>query len=156
MHDQPDIQTVTRSGRSRDRGAYTLLEALFASTILSIVVLAVISAMSAAQMHSFEGQKTILAAIAANNHLSELVTLDYADLRARDGQAEAVGGLVTVDGVTYPDPFWALGRSILVEETVQEIEELSTEITGLRVVVTVHDDARDLASIETFVPEPAL
>ncbi|MBN4060359.1 hypothetical protein JYT11_00780 [Planctomycetaceae bacterium AH-315-I19] len=129
---------------------------MFASTILSIVVLAVISAMSAAQMQSFEGQKAILAAIAANNHLSELVTLDYADLRAKDGQIENVGALVSIDGVAYPDPFWALGRDVLVKEIVQTVAELSVEITGLRVVVIVRDDARVLAEIETFVPEPVL
>jgi len=152
----PSRHSCKPSTKGTVRRAFTLLEALFASTILSLVVLAVISALSAAQMQSFEGQKTILAAIAANNHLAELVTLDYADLRAKDGQVEVPGELMSIDGVAYPSPFWALGRDVLVVETVQTIAELSTEITGLRVVVRVNDDARVLAEIQTFVPEPAL
>lgn len=138
----------------RAGGGYTLLEALFASTILSMVVLAVVSAMSASHMQSFEGQKSILSAIAADNLLSEVITLDYEDIRARDGQREEIGELVTVDGVAYPSPFWALGREMTVEEEIRLVEDLSVEITGLRVEVRVFDEARTLAQIETFVPEP--
>jgi len=151
----PHAQPGCLFKRARDR-AFTLLEALFASTVLSIVVLAVISALSASQMHSFEGQKMILAAIAADDLLSELMTLEYEDLRARDGQNEAIGELETVDGIEYPETFWPVGRQTIVQEETQVIESLSIEVTGLRVTVTVHDDARTLAQIETFVAEPAL
>jgi hypothetical protein len=142
-----------RTRRVAGRG-YTLLEALFASTILSMVVLAVVSALSASQMQSFEGQKSILAAIAADNLLSELITLPYEDIRARDGQREDIGELVTVDGVEYPRTFWPLGREVTAEEEIRLVEDLSVEIVGLRVEVRVFDDARTLATIETFVPEP--
>lgn len=156
MRRAPDNQPIAeRRGPRRFAGGFTLLEALFASTILSMVVLAVVGAMSASQMQSFEGQKSILASIAADNHLSELVTLPYEDLRARDGEREEVGELITVDGAGYPETFWPLGREVAVEEQVLLVEELSVEITGLNVTVTVFDDARTLAEIETFVPEPA-
>ncbi len=126
-----------------------------ASTLLGIIVLAVISAITSAQRLSFEGQKRILAAMTADDLMLELVTLPYSELLSKDGLTQSPGSLVTLDGQAYPDSFWALGRTVSVVEATMEYPDLEVTVRGLRVTVTTYDAMSNLLSIETFVPEPA-
>jgi hypothetical protein len=141
--------------RRRGRSAFTLIEALVASTLLGVVVLAVISAVTTSQQMSFEGQKTILAAMAADDLMAELVVLDYNDLKLQDNVDQAIGSLQTLGGSAYTDAAWALGRHVEVTEETLFYGDLGVWVTGLRVIVEVRDEFRALAVIETFVPEPA-
>lgn len=143
------------SGELRRDQAFSLIEALVASTLLGVVVLAVISAVSAAQSLSFEGQKLILASMSADDLMAELVTIPYGDLKLRDGVSQPIGGLATMAGDPYPSTFWALGRAVSVAEEVITEPDLGVSVRGLRVRVTTRDEFRDLVSIETFIPEPA-
>ncbi len=149
-HGQPNL-----SERTRGRRAFTLIEALVASTLLGIVVLAVISAVTTSQQLSFEGQKQILAAMAADDLTAELVVLDYDDLKLQDNVDQPTGSLETLGGSDYTDVAWALGRGIEVTEETLYYGDLDVWITGLKVVVEVRDEFRALAVIETFIPEPA-
>ncbi len=145
-----------RSRRVTPRAsAFTLLEALMASTLLGVIVIAVVSAITSAQRLSFEGQKRVLAAMAADDLMLELVTLPYAQLQGQNGLAQPPGSLVTLDGQVYPDSFWALGRAVQVVEETIENPDLGVNVRGLRVTVSTYDSLSNLLSIETFVPEPA-
>ena len=66
--------------RRANRRGFTLLESLIAMVILAATVLAVGSAINASSQQSIEGQKQILAAMAADDLLAELSALPYADL----------------------------------------------------------------------------
>ncbi|RMH28473.1 MAG: prepilin-type N-terminal cleavage/methylation domain-containing protein [Planctomycetota bacterium] len=138
---------------SRRRG-FSLLESLIASAVLGVVVLAVGMAVSASQKASFEGDKAVLAAMAADDLMSELAAVPYANLPTYNGLTHPVGAMVTLGGQAYPDTYWALGRRVLVEDTRYTEPGLGVEIDGRRIVVTVFDDARDIVQIETFIPEP--
>lgn len=127
---------------------------MVASALLGLVVMAVISAVSTAQQLSFEGQKRILAAMAADDLMSELVTLPYAELRAKDALREAPGTMKTLDGTPYPPTFWALGRIVSVREQLITDTGLGVTVRGLRVVVSADDEFATLATVETFIPEP--
>lgn len=133
--------------------AFTLLESMMAASLLSVVVLAVISGVSAAQRLSFEGQKRILAAMAADDLMLELVTLPYSELKLKDGLTQPTGHIVGLDGEAYPATFWSLGRSVLVQEQIMAEPKTGVAIKGVRVVVVAQDAERPLATIETFVPE---
>lgn len=137
------------------RSAFTLIEALVASALLGMIVLAVISAVTTSQQLSFEGQKQLLAAMAADDLMAELVVLDYADLKLKDNVDQPVGSVETLQGNKYSDVVWALGRHVDVTEQLLYYGDLDVWVKGLRVVVEVRDEFRAMATVETFIPEPA-
>lgn len=139
----------------RVRSGFSLVEALVASVILAIVVLAVGSAVATGRQLSVEGQKTILAAMAADDLMSELTSVEYAALDDYDGMDQPVGGMATLDGEAYPDRYWLIGRNATVEEEIVDVEDLGVKVRGKTITVTAYDEDRILAVMETFVPEPA-
>ena len=143
------------TSRSRRRGGFTLLEAVIASTVLALTVLAIGAAISASQMNALEGRKAVLGSMVCSDYMSELLTLSYTEIEARSGETLGVGAMTTLDGVAYPDSYWALGRSMTAEEELMEIVELGVTVRGLRIEVLAFDDNRVVASVESFLPEPA-
>lgn len=143
------------SERGGYRHGFTLLEAVIASTVLALTVLAIGSAISASQMQSLEGRKAVLGSMICSDYMSELLTLSYADIEARSGETLAVGAMTSLDGVAYPDSYWPLGRSMTAEEELFEIVELGVTVRGLRIEVLTFDNKRVVASVESFLPEPA-
>jgi hypothetical protein len=132
-----------------------LLESLIASAVLAIVVLAVGSAVSAGQKSSFEGQKMILASMAADDLLSELRAIPYANLPTYDGLNQPVGQLQTLSSEAYPDTYWSVGRSVTVTDAQYLEPGLGAKINGRQIIVIAFDDSRTIVQLETFVPEPA-
>lgn len=141
-----------RSGAAR---GFSLLEALVASVVLAITVLAVGSAISAGRQQSIEGEKQILAAMAAQDLMSELRSVPYASLSNYNGLNQAPGAMATLDGRAYPDTYWLVGRAAVVENATVTYAPLGVVVHGKRIEVSVRDEARVLATVETFVPEPA-
>lgn len=134
---------------------FTLLEGLVASAVLAIVVLAVGAAVSTGRQVSVEGQKVVLGAMAADDLLAELSTQPYDTLLGYDGYEQEEGSLETLDGEAYPVSYWNLGRSVeAVEETIT-LSGVGVNVLGVTLTVTSFDEHRVLASLETFIPEPA-
>ncbi|MDX2114079.1 MAG: prepilin-type N-terminal cleavage/methylation domain-containing protein [Planctomycetota bacterium] len=143
-----------RRTRPRSGPAFTLIESLVASTLLGVVVLAVLSAVSASQSMAFEGQKQILAAMAADDLMAELVMLPYAELKSHHGLHQPLGQLTTLSQQPYPDTYWALERSVEVVERTITDPGAGVQIKGADVTVRASDSFRVLAQLETFIPEP--
>ncbi|MBL0922123.1 MAG: prepilin-type N-terminal cleavage/methylation domain-containing protein [Phycisphaerales bacterium] len=139
----------------RTRRGFTLLEALFASVILAVSVLALGMAVSAGQRASLDGRKTVLGAMAVDDLLAELSTLDYAALANYNGFQQEVGALAAIDGQDYPDAYWCVGRRAQVVQQDIEVPGINVKVRGMRVAVTAFDETRDLAAAEVFIPEPA-
>ncbi len=144
------------SGGGNGGGGFTLLESLVATTLISVIVIAVISAVMTAQKLSFEGQKLILASMAADDLMLELVTLPYSELQGKDGLTQAPGSITALDGGVYPPTYWAIGRVVSVKNKTITDPALGVMVQGLEVIVVAQDEFRPLATLETFVPEPAL
>jgi len=144
-----------RSGTPHAPRAFTLLEAVIASAVLAITVLAIGSSISAAQMSSFEGRKAVQGSMVASDYMAELMTLEYAEIEARSGEVTPVGELSTLDGVDYPETYWPLGRSMTAQEELMVLGDFGVSVRGLRIEVLVFDERRVVASVETFLPEPA-
>lgn len=145
---------VPRSSTTSGRRAFTLLEAVIASAVLAITVLAIGSSISAAQMSSFEGRKAVQGAMIASDYMAELMTLPYDQIESRSGETVQVGELTTLDGVAYPETYWSLGRSMTAQEELMALNDFGVTIRGLRVEVLVFDERRVVATAETFLPEP--
>ncbi len=139
----------------RRSGGFSLIESLIAVTILGTVVLAVSVAVTTAQQVAFEGQKRMLAAIAADDILNELVTLDYAVLPTWDGTIQGMGEMTTIDGEAYPEAYWAVGREISVTDEDVYDEGLEVTVRGRRIVVAVTDEFGVIGTVETWVAEPS-
>lgn len=140
--------------KPRSRG-FTLLESLVATALIGVIVIAVISSVSAAQKVAFEGQKMILASMAADDLMLELVTLPYDELKQKAELTQAPGSMASLDGQVYPGTFWAIGRSLEVQEETITEPQLGIEVNGVRVTVIAFDEFRSLTTLETFIAEPA-
>ncbi len=139
--------------RPGGRAGFSLLESLLAVTVLGIVVIAVISAISTSTKLAEEGRKAMLGSMAVDDFLLELITLPYDDLKLKNNTNQLVGEMTTLDGALYPDTYWAVGRTVSITEST--ISDGPINIRGLTVVVTAVDDLNvTLAQAETFVPEP--
>lgn len=125
-----------------------------AATVLGVVVLAVISAVTTAQRLSFEGQKRLLATMAADDFMIELTTVPYNQLKTMSLAEQAVGAMATFDGAAYPGSFWAIGRRVEVEPETVNDPGVGVSISGVRVTVTAFDAGTDLVHLTMFVPEP--
>lgn len=153
MNTTPGLSRSTRR-RSAGARAFTLIEALIATGILSMSVLALSSAVAAGQKSSIEGQKMVLASMAVSDLMSELMTVSYGQIKSHDGRTETPGQMRTLDGGFYPNTYWMIGR--VVSATDQTVTEpgLGVTIRGVKVVVSATDGKRTLLSAEAFVPEP--
>lgn len=152
----PRTQGSTRRppGAGARRG-FTLLENLMAAVVLGIVVLAVGLAASSAQKAAFEGQKMVLASMAADDLMSELQAVNYTALPTYDGLNQPVGAIATLAGDTYPSTYWPIGRRVSITDTQYQEPGLGAKVNGRSIVITIFDDSRDVTSLDAFVPEPA-
>ncbi len=125
-----------------------------ASAVLGLIMLAVATAIGAAQKMAFESQKRLLASIAADDLMSEISTLAYDDLGALNGTTNEIGGMKTLDLEAYPETFWALGRRIdVLPETLMD-EASGVSVEGSMITVSCFDEFTDLAIFALFVPDP--
>ncbi|MFG0256342.1 MAG: hypothetical protein ACF8GE_00390 [Phycisphaerales bacterium JB043] len=142
--------------RRNARGAFTLLEALAASTVLALVVLAVGAAVSAGQSSTVHGTSTILASMVADDLMNELVALPYDQLDTYDNFTQPAGSLASLKGTPYPVAYSAIGRSTEVFEHIVQDAETGARIRGTTIRITVTADQRTAIVVETFVAEPPL
>lgn len=139
----------------RARRGFTLLEALMSSVILTIVLVALIQAVSSANRVAFVSQKRVLAACAADDLAAELMTIDYADLELHDGRDEPIGSMTMFDGAAYPDSFARIGRRARVDRGDVTVDGLPDPVSGMSVTIETFDEVGVLARVEVFVPEVA-
>lgn len=152
------VRPTTRSSRNfrgAQRAAVTLLEALLASAILLITVLALTSAIAAGQAASLVSQKLFLGAMVIDDLLSELSGVPYDDLPDFDELVQNPGALETVDGAPYPQAYWPVGRRVEVLDVTIKESASGAIIRGRSVTVFAFDDTGELCSATLFIAEPA-
>ncbi len=152
--DRP-LRTALRA-RALYRRGFTLLESLMAAGILMIMVVAVTGAITAGQQNAYEAQLRITGALAAEELLGRLVTVDYDDLPTWHNYAEAAGTMTDAGGTPLPDAFVGVGRAVTVAATLEELPGIGVNVGGRTILVRAFDtNDRTLAEIEHFVVEPA-
>ncbi len=126
-----------------------------AAGILLMVVVAVTSAVVAGQQNSFEARQRIAASLAAEELMGRLLTKEYSELAGWNGYSEAVGAMTNVQGNPMPEAFASIGRNVEVLTSLKLLEDLDVRVLGATIRIQAFDDqARVLADISRFVPEP--
>ncbi|MHC4976496.1 MAG: hypothetical protein ACYTF7_07800 [Planctomycetota bacterium] len=136
------------------RNAFTLLEALAASAVLALVVLAVGAAVSSGQITTMKGTSAILASMAADDLMNELVALPYDDLVAYNGYSQPAGSLVSLQGTPYPPTYHNISRRAETFEHIVQDVDTGVRMRGTTIRVTVTADGRTALVVQTFVAEP--
>jgi len=156
-----------RGPRSR-RYALSLVEALFAAIILTVVVAAVSQALLAGQMQSYDAAHRARAIELAEALMEEIVRLPYEDpdsdgelsratfddLDDFDGYSDT-GTLSDIAGTAYSSEYNVFTRTVTVTSDSETIAAFGTAISGLDITVTVEDAAGSTWTLRQFVPEPA-
>lgn len=138
------------------RNAFTLLEALVASVVLALVVLAVGAAVSAGQVSTLKGTSTILASMAADDLMNELASLPYDQLVSYDGFTQQAGAITSLQGTPYPQSYYSISRSAEVFVQIIQDAETGARVRGTTIRVVAAADAQSIITIETFIAEPPL
>lgn len=154
----PSIHPTTKKAHRRkthpSRRGLTLLESLIATTILSVIVLAVAAALNASQKLAYEGRLRVLGVNAADDLMVELMTLSYEQLAGYNGLNQPPGEMASIDGESYPASYQGVGRTAsVVPEHITE-PGLGITVAGLTVTVRATDGQYTLAELTVFRPEP--
>lgn len=152
-HNSPRPRGPAARGK---RPAFTLLEALVATVVMSLSVTAVAMALGSGRQHSLEAKDQLQAGLAAEALMAEILAADYAAIAGYDDHDEPPGSMVTFDDVAYPESFYRIGRRAVVVETMVMVGGLGAKIKGMDIAVEAYDvDGRVLLTLSRFVPEPA-
>jgi hypothetical protein len=126
----------------RVRRGFTLMESLIASAILFAGVLAVISAIMAGQRKAFEAERQVMATLAAEELMGEIIADEYLDLAATWGGLKPAGDFQA----------W-----VAVGEVEEDLPDLGVLVTGQEVTVKVFPsmmDSRIIVELHHFIPAP--
>lgn len=156
------------------RRAFTVTEAMIATTIVMLVSSSVLYAIVAGQAHAAEADKTLDAIRLAEDMLNEIRTKPYFDNDSQnvpgpdagelnrtqfdnaddyDRYTENSGQIKDFNNDLYPLSQQGLNRSVAAEYTTEEVEGFDTSIDGLRVTVTVSDARGRQWQLTQFIPE---
>ncbi|MCH8253604.1 MAG: hypothetical protein IID36_14240 [Planctomycetes bacterium] len=163
------------SNRATRASALTLAEALIASIILTMSVVAVSAALTAGMQQTYEAVMTEHAAELVAAMLDEVLAHPYDDPDGASalgpeagetsrtlfdnvddyhGYTEATGALVDAAGTAYPSEYAIYDRSVTVVASTIQPAGFAQAVTGLTVTVDVNSAARQLATASRFVADP--
>ena len=145
----------------------TLVEALLAMTVLSIVVLGLTYVTVAGHEHLREGEIGQRAMRLAENLMEEIVSRPYEGsggssrsvyhLNDYDGFEQTLGEDEITDfaGEPYGNEYQQFGRRVSVSAAQHTLPDLpDASFDGKTVTVTVEDTRGQLWSLRRFIPEP--
>jgi len=156
--------------------ALTLVEAVAASIILSVTVVAVAQAIMAGHMQTAEALHRRRAMEMAEALTEEVLRLPYDDpdgasnpgpesgetsrasfdnIDDYHGFTESAGNVSDLAGTVYPIAYDRFARSVSVVADSQTVTGFGSAFDGQTVTVTVTDDTGTAWSVSVFVPAPA-
>lgn len=151
----PSTSCPRPCSQQRHGGGFTLIEALTASVILLLTVMATSIALSSSHQHAQEFQDRVQASLAAEGLMAQILANPYSSLGGYNGHNESPGTMVTPDGTPYPDIYAPIGRRATVTEKDYAFPDLGVRVRGREVIVDAYDEhGRILVSLVRFVPEP--
>ena len=140
--------------RSIARRGFSLVESVIALGILALVFTAIASAIGAGTASAGETRSRVVATLAADELLAEILTSDWDELEAWNGFSEAAGEGVAPDGRKEPARNGISRRARIIDET-RSLQPVGIDVDGRTILIEVHDrDERLLARLERFIPEP--
>ncbi len=160
----------------RGQRGFTLLEALFAATVLAFVVAALSQSIVIGQMQTYDAMHSGRAVALAEAMMEEVLTLpyhdpgggvtlgpdsgettrqDFDDVDDYHGYEEEAGALTDAEGNLYADLYQRFNRRVSVVADHVDVAAFGASQPGLTITVTVQegDDGRQW-TVSRFVPEP--
>lgn len=156
----------------RSRGL-TVVECLLALTILSVTVLAATMTLSAGAQQDSRGNLASIAARLGRDLLEEICSREYRepvsapvfgpefgetraqydDIDDYRGFSESRGDVENFAGIKYPQHDQRFTRSVSVTAGAVHVAELSQNVNGLTVVVTLRSEGGESWQFTRFIPE---
>ncbi len=137
------------------RRGLTLMEALIASTILAMMVVATAAALSSTAQHGQFAEDQIKGALASEAKLAEILAAEYDDMKGYNNEDQSSGNLLTASGSAFPDTYYRIGRSVSVKRKTHTFGGLGLSVSGLEIIITAYDpNDSEVFTITQFVPEP--
>lgn len=155
-------------------GAFTLMEVLLASVILSMAVAALSHAIVSGQQHAYSSLARMRAAALAQAMLEEVSSKPYADNEGAvtlgpeagesnrglfdnmddyHGLIQPAGELVDQAGEEYPAEYQTFSRQVQAAYQTLSIPGIG-EVQGLQITVRVIDEHGQVMQMQRFVPKP--
>ena len=142
-----------RHRRIPPRG-FSLLEAVIAMVILAMTFTTIASAIGAGSGSARETRNQVMATLAAEELLSELLSEPWVALSVRNGYRESTGQSRAPDGRIEKDRAELLRVVEVVDET-RHLEPIGMDIDGRVIRIHVEDrSSRTIISLERFIPKP--
>lgn len=143
---------LPRRHRMRALVGFSLVESLIAISILALVFTAIASAIGAGSASAGEARQRVVATLAADELLAEVLASEWDDLQAWHGYEEEPGESLALDGASE-DARRSIVRSVRIIDETLRLEPAGVEIDGRHVHVTVNDlKGRLLVRLDRFVP----
>tara|TARA_B100001059_G_scaffold32660_1_gene26281 strand:- start:14 stop:499 length:486 start_codon:yes stop_codon:yes gene_type:complete len=142
-----------RHRRVSARG-FSLLEAVIAMVILAMTFTTIASAIGAGSGSARETRNQVMATLAAEELLSELLSEPWEALSDWNGYRESTGESRAPDGRIEKDRAELL-RAVEVMDETRHLEPIGMDIDGRVIRVHVEDrTTRVIISLERFIPKP--
>jgi MSHA pilin protein MshD len=162
--------------RLREAGGFTLMEVMFAVSILAFSVAALTQAVVSGQSHTYEAMHASRAMALAEAMIDEVLSKPYDDPEGDlvagpdagessrdlfdnaddyDGLAEASGAVVDQAGAVYPELYQKFSRAVAASYVTENLADLGGDHDGLSVTVTVTDSHGRVWTLSRFIQEPA-
>jgi hypothetical protein len=139
----------------RARRGLALLEVMIAVGLLTFAVTAITSAIVAGQQHSIEAREKIVAAVAVESLMSQLLQEPWESMNSWNGYTEEVGSITDPTGAILEGDWSQIGRRVSILDSEVLVESLEVFIIGRTIEVSAFtEDGRILSTVERFIPEP--
>jgi type II secretory pathway pseudopilin PulG len=127
----------------------TLIEALAATTVLSLASGAVLYAVVAGQRVESQSESAMRAAELAQDLMEDYLN---GDAKATNGYSEAAGAIKNFNGELYPSVYQTFSRTLTLANTTQNVALLGGASPGVTATVTVTDSKGGTTTLTNFVP----
>ena len=133
---------------------FSLLEAVIAMVILAMTFTTIASAIGAGSGSARETRDQVMATLAAEELLAELLCEPWDDLLEWNGYRESPGDSRAPDGKIEQDRAGLL-RVVEVMDETRHLEPIGIDIEGRVIRIHVEDrSSRTIISLERFIPTP--
>lgn len=163
---------IAHAGTGR---GFTLPEALIATVVLSVAVLAVTEAVVSGQMQAYDAVHAQRALRVGEQLIERVLSMPYDDpggaltigpdagetnvnlfdnIDDFHGYSEAAGNLIDAAGAALPSEFAGFSRSVTITSGSVTVPGFSAAVDGLTITVTVTDAKGRTWTLTRFVAEP--
>jgi len=149
------LNMIGQTQSIRARRGLALLEVMIAVGLLTFAVTAITSAIVAGQQHSIEAREKIVAAVAVESLMSQLLQEPWESMNSWNGYTEEVGSITDPTGAILEGDWSQIGRRVSILDSEILVESLEVFIIGRTIEISAFtENGRILSTVERFIPEP--